>query len=117
MDVPRPRRAGGGKGAGSRAGAAAEHGGDARHQRLLDLLRADEVNVRIDATGGEDHAFAGDDLGAGADGNRDAGLHVRVAGLADGSDHAALQADVGLDDALHGIDDQRVGDHRVGHIA
>jgi hypothetical protein len=36
-----------------------------RHQRLLDLLRADPVDVRVDAAGGEDHAFAGDGLGAG----------------------------------------------------
>ena len=35
-----------------------------RHQRLVDLLRADEVDVRVDAAGGDDHAFAGDDLGA-----------------------------------------------------
>ena len=38
-----------------------------RHQRLLDLLRADEMDVRVDAAGGDDHALAGDDLGAGAD--------------------------------------------------
>ena len=67
-------------------GAAAEHGGDARGQRLLDLLRADEVDVAVDATGGDDHAFAGDDLGAGADDDVDARLHVGVAGLADRRD-------------------------------
>ena len=43
--------------------------------------------------------FAGDDLGAGADHDRHAGLDVRVAGLADAGDAPALQADVGLDDA------------------
>jgi hypothetical protein len=99
MDVPRPRRAGGGEGAGGRPGAAADHGGDAGHQRLVDLLRADEVDVAVDAAGGDDHAFAGDDLGAGADDDGHAGLDVRVAGLADGGDAAVLEADVGLDDA------------------
>ena len=54
-------------GAGRRPGAAAEHRGDARHQRFLDLLRADEVDVAVDAAGGDDHAFARDHLGAGAD--------------------------------------------------
>ena len=38
-------RAGRGVGAGRRAGAAAEHRGDAAVERLLDLLRADEVDV------------------------------------------------------------------------
>ena len=46
----------------------------------------------------------------------DAGLDVRVAGLADGGDAAVLEADVGLDDAGDGIDDQRVGDHRIDHL-
>jgi hypothetical protein len=49
LDVPRAWRRGGGEGAGGRAGAAAEHGGHARRQRLLDLLRADEVDVAVDA--------------------------------------------------------------------
>jgi hypothetical protein len=79
-----------------RAGAAAEHGGQAGHQRLLDLLRADEVDVRIEAAGGEDLALAGDGLGAGADDDVDAGLGVRVAGLADGGDAPVLEADIGL---------------------
>ena len=38
-----------------------------RHQRVVDLLRADEVDVRVDAAGGDDAALAGDDLGARAD--------------------------------------------------
>ena len=110
--VPRPGGAGGGVGAGGRAGAAADHGGDAAHQRLFDLLRADEVDVGVDAAGGEDHAFAGDHFGAGADGDGDVRLDVRVAGLADAGDAAVLEADVGFDDAPV-VDDQRVGDHGV----
>ena len=57
-------------------------------------------------------AFAGDDLGARADDDVDARLHVGVAGLADGGDAAVLDADVGLDDAPV-VEDQRVGDHGV----
>ena len=83
VDVPRARRAGGREGAGRRPGAAAEHGRDAAHQRFVDLLRADEVDVRVDAAGGDDHAFAGDDLGARADDDVDARLDVGIAGLAD----------------------------------
>ena len=111
-DVPRPRRAGGGEGAVRRPGAAAEHRGDARHQRLLDLLRADEVDVGVEAAGGEDLALARDHLGAGADHDGDVGLDVGIAGLADGGDAVALEADVGLDDAPV-IEDQRVGDDGV----
>ena len=53
-------------------GAAAQHRGHARAQRLVDLLRADEVDVAVDAAGGDDHPLAGDDLGARADDDVDA---------------------------------------------
>ena len=84
-------------------------------QRLVDLLRADEVDVAVDRAGGDDHALGGDDLGAGPDDDVHARLHVRVAGLADGADARAAQADVGLDDAPV-VDDQRIGDHAVHRL-
>ena len=93
-------------------GAAAEHRGDAGHQRVVDLLRADEVDVRVEAAGGEDLAFARDHLGAGADHDGDVRLDVGIAGLADGGDLAVLQADVGLHDAPV-VEDQRIGDDGV----
>ena len=40
------------------------------------------------------------------------GLHVRIAGLADGGDAAVLDADIGLHDAPM-VEDDRVGDDRV----
>jgi hypothetical protein len=49
-------------------GAAAEHGGDAGVEGVVDLLGADEVDVAVDAARGEDAALGGDDLRAGADG-------------------------------------------------
>ena len=48
-------------------GTAAEHGGHARHQRFFDLLRADKVNMTVDAARRNNHALAGDDLGGCAD--------------------------------------------------
>ena len=111
-DVPRPRRAGGGERAVRRAGAAAEHGRQAGMQRVLDLLRADVVDVRVEAAGGQDPALRRDDLGAGADDDVDAGLGVRVAGLADLRDAPVAQADVGLVDAGV-VDDQRIGENGV----
>ena len=79
---------------------------------MLDLLRADEMDVAVEAAGGEDLALARDDLGAGADDDGDAGLDVGIAGLADGGDPAFLDRDVGLDDAPV-IDDQRIGDDGI----
>ncbi len=113
--VPRPGGAGRGIGAGGRSGAAADHGGDTAHQRFFDLLRADEVDVGIDATGGQDHAFTGNDFGAGTDGDGHVGLHVRVAGLADGGNATVLEADIGLDDAPV-VDDQCIGDQGVDDL-
>jgi hypothetical protein len=92
-------RAGGGQRAGGGAGAAAQHGGHAAGQGLFDLLRADEVDVAVDAACGDDVALAADDLGAGADDDVHAGLRVGVAGLADGGDAPGLEANVGLEDA------------------
>ncbi len=112
-EVPRPRRAGGGERAMRRTGTAAEQRGHARHQRIIDLLRTDEMNMRVEATGRENFPFARDDLGARPDDDGDARLNVRIAGLADRGDAALLQADVGLHDAPV-IEDQRVGDDCVG---
>ena len=80
---------------------------------MLDLLRTDEVDVTVEAARGEDLAFARDHVGARADHDGDAGLNVRVAGLADRADHAFLDRDVRFHDAPV-IDDQRIGDDRVG---
>ncbi len=71
------------------------------------------MNVAVEPAGGENLALARDHVGAGADHDGDAGLDVRVAGLADGGDVSFLDGDVGLDDAPV-IYDQRVGDDGVG---
>src|SRR5690554_3401983 len=113
-DVPGARGTGGGVGARGRAGAAAEHGGHAAHQGFFDLLGADEVDVGVDAAGGKDFAFPGDDFGAGADDDGHVWLGVRVAGFADDGDAAFLDAHVGFDDAPP-VEDEGVGDHGVHH--
>ena len=129
VHVPRARRAGGGERAVRGAGAAAEHGGDAGADGLVDLLRADEMDVRVDAAGGDDAALARDRLGAGADDHRvlllrggvgvdraDARLDTGVARVADADDAAVLDADVGLDDAEERIEDEGVGDDEVERL-
>jgi hypothetical protein len=89
--MPGAGRAGGRQRAMRRAGAAAQHGGDARHQRLVDLLRADEMDMRVDAACGEDFALARDRLGAGPDDDVDARLRIRISGLADGHDSPSFR--------------------------
>ena len=70
----------------------------------------------VEAAGGEDLAFARDHLGAGPDDDGDAGLDVRIAGLADRRDQPVLQADVGLHDPPV-IEDDGVGDDGVDGAA
>ena len=114
--MPGAGGAGGGQRSMRRAGATAQHGGQAGMQRILDLLRADEMNVAVETAGGQDAAFAGDHLGAGPDDDGHAGLGVGVAGLADGGDPAVFQADIGFHDAGV-IHDQRIGDDGIHRTA
>src|SRR6202048_3455298 len=107
--MPRARRADRRRAAGSGAGAAPEHCRDAAVERLLDQLRADQMDVRIDAAGGDDAAFAGDHLGAWADHDVDPGLDIGIAGFADAADAAVADADIGFHDA------PMVEDHSVGY--
>ena len=65
-------------------------------------------NMGVDTAGGDEHPFAGNDFGAGADNNRDPGLDIRVTRLADPGNTAALEPYVGLDDPPV-IDDQGIG--------
>ncbi len=70
------------------------------------------MDMRVDAAGGDDFAFARDRFRARADDDVDAGLHIGIAGLADAGDAPVLQADIGLDDAPM-VEDQRVGDDGI----
>ena len=106
--------------------AAAEHRGDARADGFVDLLRADKMNVGIDAAGGDNVTFAGDDFGRGPDDHRvflfrlrvgvngaNAGLNARVTGVADADDEAVLDADIGFDDTEERIEDEGVRDNEI----
>ncbi len=117
--LPGPRRDGRRVGAVRRAGAAADERGGAVRQRSVRLLRRDEVDVRVDAGGGEDQVVARDRIGGQAafEPGCDAVHHLRVARLADGADAAVLDADVGLHDAEDRVDDGHVGDHEVRRAA
>src|SRR6185312_762895 len=95
-----------------RTGAAAHHGGDAAIERIVDLLRADEMDVAVDAARGDDLALTRDRLGTRADDDGHARLDIGIAGLADADDAAVPEADVGFHDPPM-VEDQRVGDHGI----
>src|SRR5690606_18005384 len=103
------------EGARSGPGAAADHCRYAGHQGFFDLLRADEVDMRIDTAGGNNRALSGDNLGASADSDGDARLDIAVTCLADGGNFSSLDADICLDDAPV-IDNQRIGDNGIGDL-
>src|ERR1700683_1373371 len=110
--MPGARGAGRGVRPGRRSRAAAEHGRDARHQRLLDQLWTDEMDVTVEAPRREEFSLTGNDLRAWPDDHINAGLHVRIAGLADRRDTSLAQAHVGLDDAPV-VEDHGVRDHGI----
>ena len=53
-----------------RTSAAANHRGETGGDGFVRLLRTDEMDVGVDAAGGDDVTFTGDDLGAGTDDHR-----------------------------------------------
>ena len=80
----------------------------------FNLLRADEVNVGVDAAGRDDFTLGRDDLGARSDHQPriDAMLGQRIARLANGNDSPAANSNVAFDDPPV-VDDHRVGDDQV----
>ena len=76
------------------------------------MLRADEVNMAVDTTGRDNIALATDDLGARADDDVHAWLHIRITGFANGDNAPAFQTDVGLHNTPM-IQDERIGHHAI----
>src|ERR1700674_1385919 len=115
LHMPDTRGASGCAGTGRRAGSSADHGSDSGHERFFDLLRADEMDMAVNAARRDDHPLASDDFGAGADRYRHVGLNVGVARLANGADAAVLDSNVRLDDSPP-VDDEGVGDDGIGYV-
>ena len=118
--IPGPRCTGGCLGTGGRARSTADHGGHARHQRLFHLLRADEVDMGINATGRQNTAFARDHFSPRANDDIDTILNIGVARLANAVNTSCLDPHIRLDDAPV-VQNQGVGDHQiqrgfVGHL-
>lgn len=81
-----------------RTGTAADHRRHARNQRLLRLLWADPVNMRIHAARGDDLAFPGNDFSSYAYRDRHVGLNIGITCFADGEDPAVFDADIRFHD-------------------
>src|SRR5258706_11725305 len=106
--------AGGGAGARGRTGAATDEGRDAAGNRLKGLLRANVMNMGVDAACRQDQSFAGNNFGGHANDHarRDAIHHVGISGLADSGNQAVLDADVSFVNAGV-VHDQSVGDDAI----
>src|SRR5262249_15385320 len=90
----------------------AHHRREARIECLLDLLRADEMDMCVDPASGDDLAFAGNDFATRPNDYIHAGLDIGVACLADNSDTPVLDADIGFHDPPV-IENERVCDDRI----
>src|SRR5262249_4134189 len=82
------------------------------------LIRRDEVNMRVDAAGRREEAFPGEHFGRGADFHtgRNAVHDAGIACLADRVDAAVAYRDVGLVDPGV-VDDEGIGDDEIGRAA
>ena len=75
-----------------------DHSGGTGSEGLVDLLRADVVDVDVESTGGDDEFLARDDFGGGADGERgmDSGHDVWVSSFSYANDVTTLDTDICL---------------------
>jgi len=110
--MPGTWRAGRRGGPGGRPGTSAEHRRDPAVQGLVHQLRTDEMNMRVDAAGGNDAVFAGNGLGSRSDHDVHPRLDIGVTSLADAADVAVADADIGFDDTPM-VEDHRVGDDSI----
>src|SRR5205085_2638543 len=108
VDVPLTGRTRRRVGAMRRASATTEHRRDSTGERVLDLLRADEMNMRVDRSRGDDAPLSCDDFRGCA--NHHSHGHTMldswITRVSDADDSPSLHANIRLHHALHGIKDQ-----------
>ena len=83
--MPAARCASGRQSAMGWTGSATKHRGKTRMQRIIYLLRADEMNVTVKPARRQNMPLSCNGLGSGADNDIDIWLGVRITGLADGA--------------------------------
>jgi hypothetical protein len=96
FQMPRPGRAGGRERPVSRSSSAADQGGNAGSQGIIDLLRTNKMDVRIDSASSNDFAFSGDYFRPGSNDDGHSRLDIGVTGFANAGYPALLYPDIGL---------------------
>ena len=114
--MPRPGRARRRQRSVCRSRTATQHGRDARVERVIDLLRGNEVDVAVKATRGQDFALTRNRLGRRSDDDIDTRLRIGIAGFADLLDAPVFEPHVRLIDTRV-VYDERVGDNGVHRTA
>src|SRR5262249_7486150 len=112
LNVPRAWRAGRCIRSDGRPCPTAQHCRQARIKRLLDLLRADVMDMHVDTAGSDNLAFPGDHFGSGSYNYGDAWLYVGITSFPYGSDSAVFYGDICLHDSPV-IENHCVGDDRI----
>src|SRR6201981_238777 len=112
LNMPRTWSTGGCIGPYCGSCASAHHRGQARIKSLFDLLRADVMNVRVDAAGGDNLALARDHFSSRADYDRDVRLDIRISSFPDRCNLAVFNSDICLHDPPV-IKNQSVRNYRV----
>ena len=112
LDIPRSWCAGCGIGAGGRAGAATNHHCNAGHQGFIYLLRANKMDVCIDASGGKNLSFAGNHLGSRTNKDGNTILNIGIACFADGLNPAFFDGNICFDNAPV-VQNQCVSNHQI----
>src|SRR5579863_2976263 len=112
LNMPRARRAS--RGIRTRGGSSAptHHRGQAGKQRFRDLLRADEMDMYIDAACRDDLSFASDRFRPRSDDNIYIRLNIRISRLADCHNMAIFNADISFYDSPV-VENQRVGNDGI----
>src|SRR5580700_10012414 len=112
LNMPRARRTGCGIRTRGGSSASTHHRGQTGKQRFCDLLRADEMDVYIDAACRDDLSFASDRFRPRSDDNIHIRLNIRISCLADCRDMTVFNADICFYDSPV-VEDQRVGNDGI----
>ena len=110
--MPGARRASRRVGTRRRPSPSTQHGGYATHECLFDLLRTDEVNMRINTACSENTVLTSDDLCAGSNHNINARLRIRITRFTDGVNPPIFQSNVCFDNSPV-VNNDCIGNHRI----
>mmetsp|Transcript_21868 Transcript_21868/g.61967 ORF Transcript_21868/g.61967 Transcript_21868/m.61967 type:complete len:462 (-) Transcript_21868:448-1833(-) len=118
FEMGRGRCASRGRSSSGGACAATKHRGHTTGNRILNLLRANPVNMRIDTTGSQNQLFTSNHI-CGSPNNHvwiHALHHVWISSLSNTNDTVPLDTNVGLEDTRDRIHNECIGNDRIQSI-